>query len=585
MPISQYKPDWSGTGISDEYHRFFVLLWKEALDSNTVEMWQPRAVDVPGILEELSHGIHVATFHDAAKHHLPHILDELRHQITSSLWHRLATPLMQRLVKSITDSGSDYLHMGRLCEVARAFAPAYRDALINNVRSLLIAHNKPKKHDLEQALHALFTRLIHSGYAIPTLVALTDVLTDPAEPVFVARFDAIRNMLLQPPQRFQCVVRMSGLRRLRLHALTTNRLAEHLRPDRPLTEAEEKFYHRDNTNKHSYFSMSAFASDPIAAATNVVSIAEQLASHINIHSGAHQVLARHDTVLVQREGYPQQAVHLDRSFHHERLVLGSRVVGVERTERVLASLRPEDANKISAALEYLRLGERASSDESRLMLLWVALESLARQPDGHVLAALCNTVPYISALARVKRIVHSLCRTMHVCNAAKNSPDKKALYRHPHPSRVLPRRVLTALTNKSQALDDLYSAYGDNEIVRFRIHRTANHVLQTPLKVAVELERHRQSVDWQLRRIYRRRNDIAHGETVRFALGPVVRHLHTYFIIAIESVLEDLSMFPAWSVSSCLEHRKLLYQQFQEELRSATSLTPELFAKRTPALI
>src|SRR5258708_33041486 len=85
-------------------------------------------------------------------------------------------------------------------------------------------------------------------------------------------------------------------------------------------------------------------------------------------------------------------------------------------------------------------------------------------------------------------------------------------------------------------------------------------MLDKPNSIAENLRFTCQNVEWQLKRIYRVRNEIVHKGRASSLLPQLTQHLHCYLLKTIHSVLTDLDHQPTWSIRDSLEHRRKLFE-------------------------
>jgi len=128
---------------------------------------------------------------------------------------------------------------------------------------------------------------------------------------------------------------------------------------------------------------------------------------------------------------------------------------------------------------------------------------------------------------------------------------------------------------------------GQNPLLCFRVFRHWD-LLRDRKKVCDALAQHRLNVDWQLRRIYRARNDVMHRGRGSAVLPRLIQHLHTYVGHTLYNLLYDLHNHAGWSVPDALTHRALLFDRFLDRLRNGSVprralLSPEVILGRTPA--
>jgi hypothetical protein len=109
---------------------------------------------------------------------------------------------------------------------------------------------------------------------------------------------------------------------------------------------------------------------------------------------------------------------------------------------------------------------------------------------------------------------------------------------------------------------------GEHTLLCYRVYRHWTR-LRNAKKTRELIVNHRTNVDWQLRRIYRARNDVMHRGRGSSMLPRLIQHLHTYLGQTLYNLLYDLENHPGWSVPDALKHRELLYEKFVRKLELA----------------
>ena len=107
----------------------------------------------------------------------------------------------------------------------------------------------------------------------------------------------------------------------------------------------------------------------------------------------------------------------------------------------------------------------------------------------------------------------------------------------------------------------------DDPLIKFRVSRLRSVYFKNPTNLSTGLERHRQNIEWQLRRIYRARNQILHQGICPSGTRQLIQHLHSYYSLALRNILHDLNKHDSWNISDALEHRHYAYVQLQEVLQ------------------
>lgn len=68
---------------------------------------------------------------------------------------------------------------------------------------------------------------------------------------------------------------------------------------------------------------------------------------------------------------------------------------------------------------------------------------------------------------------------------------------------------------------------------------------ENPSKIKGRLHSHQETLNWNISRLYRLRNEIVHNAAVKSDINPNVSHLKYYLTFVLNSMLEFLSGFPS----------------------------------------
>lgn len=104
-----------------------------------------------------------------------------------------------------------------------------------------------------------------------------------------------------------------------------------------------------------------------------------------------------------------------------------------------------------------------------------------------------------------------------------------------------------------------------NTLLTFRVFRLWENIFNSPSRLSNHLKKHKQNVEWQIRRIYRARNQIIHQGACFAGTRQLIQHLQTYSI-TINNLVHDLVTHPRWDIEDALEHRLTTYEHFQDRL-------------------
>jgi hypothetical protein len=251
-------------------------------------------------------------------------------------------------------------------------------------------------------------------------------------------------------------------------------------------------------------------------------------------------------------------------------------------------LHREDRSQLTAAAQYHRLAMTATTDEARLVNLWIAMESLARRGQhGSIIERVCTNVTPTVACGNVAKYVHSLVRYIEPLCLATFTPALLEHFLHSSAAGLAPQDMLLALIEpdngpRSKAV---YRMLKDHPLLIFRFFRSRKGPFSSAAEMQTMLTRHRQNVEWQIRRIYRARNSVAHEGVAPTTIRSLLQHLHTYFITAVRNLISDLHLHAEWTLPEALAHRRMMFEQLLRCHGPDSSITPSIEVLLDPACL
>jgi hypothetical protein len=438
----------------------------------------------------------------------------------------------------------------------------YWDNGVRLVLELLRKADKGRKKELYDATISLGIETVARGHSFRHLrQTFIDAAVVASETPFPDRVEGMFKGLAKEPAAYKCSVVPEGIKR---------HMAEHLpddvklrvgRPEKPKVGAEETFFSQI-PKTGVYLSVEVRAADPDAARYRAEQRIGQVFAGLNLFNVDDHIGLKQTTVLVEDDGGVQTAVEYRRPGSQYLGSYESRQTKAEMLFRVQKRLSPADNAQISAAVQYHRLALLATSDEARLVNLWIALEALCQGGPGSIIERVCGRVSPCVSVDNVRRNLMSLALYVRFLWGDSDAKEFLAIFPGSRKDQLKPedlQRVLL-LPDRSPALLELCRLCAPHPLVLHRLFRTRSMTLDKPGSVADNLKTTRQNVDWQLKRIYRVRNGIVHRGQGSELIPQLVQHLHSYFVKTLRSVLVELDRQPTWTIRDALEHRRKLFE-------------------------
>jgi hypothetical protein len=247
----------------------------------------------------------------------------------------------------------------------------------------------------------------------------------------------------------------------------------------------------------------------------------------------------------------------------------------QRVHKILKSrdrLGQQDKMRLDASFQYHSLALSSSLPESQLINLWISLESLVEHEGQSIVDSVSSHVSTLSALSYIQRSMHILARDM-----VKVEGYKESLLPIIPGSSTYEIPPLSLLSILCQQKEDNYLAILDcienyPELCR-RLQFFRSSVLSSPKNCHARLLLVKKRVDWQVRRIYRIRNEIAHRGQANASLPTLLSHLFAYQSTVLRTLMRDVRRHGAgdWSIEQCVFFRQTVWVALSKMLTKRSS--------------
>lgn len=200
----------------------------------------------------------------------------------------------------------------------------------------------------------------------------------------------------------------------------------------------------------------------------------------------------------------------------------------EYTQRIFADdSRGTVREKLKGSFGYTNMSRVSLFQEEKYMNLWVALESLARtNMYTDIISCVKETVPAAVCMRYLYRIVRNYVEDCSRCGIRFDFMGK-SIDMHQDTKRKMVCETIEVFQNQ-ELYAELVEKCKVNALLR---HRTESiHEILTDIRVAKEkVEKHHNRISWQIQRLYRIRNEIAHAALQdQNLLIAYVEHLYDY---------------------------------------------------------
>ncbi len=267
-----------------------------------------------------------------------------------------------------------------------------------------------------------------------------------------------------------------------------------------------------------------------------------------------------------------------RSFDaHLRLPRESRRAKPDQLKRIVRSAADAAATRITDsifdAIRHRQRAIEASDLESRFMLLWLGIERLCLGSPDHstILESVRALVPPAIALGKLRRDIASFRAQIASSAQRRETSETRTLAQLVDLIRDADPRALTQEFYETDVLATQWVARLQKDLRSSDGQRVADY-----------FERSRERVEWQVLRLYRARNSVAHAARGPAWLTDLVLHAHFYLTQLIAICVEHRDEFVGQSSAEILLQRAAQYSAFvallkannQRALASASLLRP-----------
>lgn len=569
------EDDWVAWGITERCHKLFLLRWRELLDHRTADTWQLRTRNLKGVLLEVQVAAQRSLIYKRYQHNFQPLIGELIHVAKNDRIVRdefpLILPGIEFLQKVYKNKPKDFQTIENLAQVVHSQLDDYQQVLVRRLRTLIQDSDADTIGDIYSLTKALATEFSCSGIAVPFLQNALAILSDPTAGEFVNRYDRVIQACLPGKSEFDCLFALEGSGVPDENSFGTPGITFTSKdPEEELSQKQTEFYDQAPSDTQ-FLKVTVQARDPWSARQ----AAEQQAANL---FACLKFYRRSTTLSIRRVGVLVTAKQ-DGETHivgTEELRLSPAQSGgfpsrqITRILDLHRFLPQGKVDPLTSALQYHRIALSATTDEARLVNLWIALECIIRQASGDTIIGRATTfVPPSVSLTKPLNLVRSFAVDIRYYWRVQ---DASALWPHlPNSSatRCRAEDLLRLLLPSADAggLAALREFLEPHPLLSHRLS-VLRELFANPARLGDEIEAHKQNIAWELRRIYRERNDVMHSGLSSELTSHLLQHLHTYFILAVHNLVHDLRTQKANSIPGALEHRRLLFRHFVTLLKN-----------------
>jgi len=543
---------------------FLVQLWREMFSSSSLDAWQPRTSSVRICLEEILEVIRVVRVQPEYLHNLEHLLAELRRFVSKD-------PVVSTFYPFLSDK--EYLgpflegtfvkeHLDKLEETAKVVLGNLADYMGVLVRQLgqMVVEDPREKRKIAALALALGTEISSQGYTPQFLDEYGTKTLLKRQGSFTDRLAELTKRCDGQLGRYTCTFK-ADLKAYDGYCWETVSLTKD-RPQVAPEAAAADFY--ASAENAVLVNVEAHAVDRYAAVVAAQAQLEKLCAAIDLYTPQHAAQYQKREVLVAEDGGAPEPTTRDNSRNTYWKDAGRPERAVGRVLEVLGRLKhlsPSDAERLTSFLQYHRLALAAETDEGRLVNMWVALESIVRGHGTTIIKAAVDVVPPLVALENTRQHLVAVATYIRQTWRGRDGYSLfKDLLPRSSPKRFDPRDLLDILRGPEEQATRLCKLCKDHPLILHRITELHGD-LRSPKSVARWLRRQRQTVEWQIRRIYRARNTVVHQGACPQANMHLNQHLHSYLMQTGQRLIRDIDSYQgSFGLDDAIQNRCHLYR-------------------------
>jgi len=556
---------WAAWGIADECHKFFCLHWAELFDPQTPDTWQVRSCNIKTILRELIDASRIADGFDAYRGVMRSILDEafvmLKRDIILESRYPFVSAYLEPWAKK--EIGKDAVpEIERLAIVLLGNLDNYWTDGVQLLKNSLQAADPGKKKELYDLTMNVAVETVSRGRSANHIrqTFISTVMTNSPDP-FLDRINTVFGHYATQGTKYKCLFLTLGVKQKDEEALPSDIELGVGKPAGP-AHPTDTFY---GTGPNIWLSVDVVADDPEEARNNAEKRLGELYAGLNLFSIDDRYSIKGSKALVIDGAGTKTIIEHRRLGSHYLGDYDSKLFKVDllfSVQQRLQSSSPADAAQLAAALEYHRLALLATSDEARLVNLWIALEALCQGGEGSIIERVWSRISPCVSVENVRKNLISLSIYVKEFWDHTGAAPFLALFPNSTATRLEPSDLAAVLLlpNGAPNLVTLCNLCAPHPLILHRLFRMKTMILNEAKSVASNLELTCRNVEWQIKRIYRVRNAIVHTGSATAVLPQLTQHLHCYLIKAIHTVLIDLDRQHRWTIRDSLEHRLKLFE-------------------------
>lgn len=215
-----------------------------------------------------------------------------------------------------------------------------------------------------------------------------------------------------------------------------------------------------------------------------------------------------------------------------RVFDGTRQIFIDKDKQAIR-------DKLQGSFGYTNISRASLFQEEKYMNLWVALESLARTDmQSNIISNVRETVPAATSLRYIYRIVRNFVEDCRRCGILFAFSTQTIDMEQESKQKMVKETI--AMLQDSTLFSELQEKCKVNTLLSYRANDILKLISEIPF-AKNKIENHYKRVNWQIQRLYRIRNEIAHAALQEHAsLLMYIEHLYDYLSTYISEIVNYL---------------------------------------------
>ncbi|WP_343002186.1 hypothetical protein [Intestinibacter bartlettii] len=315
------------------------------------------------------------------------------------------------------------------------------------------------------------------------------------------------------------------MKRSNLEVLTTDEIKE----KHPISQfkSNTKYIHWSTTAKD-FYAASHKLVNYINSKITILSFYNKL--HNQIDDSVIYLFENNNSkvIKVKKEDLYDYNAFLDSSnkvFENTMNVYSNQNINIKTTQ-----------NALKCVFNYANISSCSVFPEEKFINLWIALESFMKTGQyGNIISHIKEVLPAITCKRYIYKLVRNFAEDCIRCKVSFNVQYLNINLKSEKKQELV--KLLIAAIKDPISYNKISTLCSVNSLLKFRLIEL-HDILENNKSLREKIEKHHQTVSWQIQRLYRIRNEIAHSALLqKNYINTYIGHLYDYLAILISEVI------------------------------------------------